>query len=253
MEEKVPATVVHPLACLHSVPFQAGRLGRDEKELYSVQHLFTSLISPHPCFASRRSERLRNNERAMTSANGNSINLEEYTTSVTSYIGKCIDDVSKTIIPTPKNQVLCLSTADMRRTLCRVHPRKSAGPDNIPGRVLMECAEQLADVFTDIFNISLSSIVVPTCLKTTTIVPVPKKSTISCLNDYRPVALTPIVMKCFERLVMRHIQTQLPPSLDPLQFAYRPNRSTDDAITTTLHLSLTHLHNKDTYLNHLKA
>ncbi|KAK3520802.1 hypothetical protein QTP70_032376, partial [Hemibagrus guttatus] len=44
--------------------------------------------------------------------------------------------------------------------------------------------------FTDIFNISLSSTIVPMCLKTTTIIPMPKKSTVSCLNDYRPVALT---------------------------------------------------------------
>ncbi|KAK2882760.1 hypothetical protein Q8A73_021693 [Channa argus] len=153
--------------------------------------------------------------------------------------------------PPPSDQVLCLTTAEVRKTLCRVNPRKSAGPDNIPGRVLRECAEQLADVFTDIFNISLSSNVVPTCLKATTIVPVPKKSTVSCLNDYRPVALTPIVMKCFERLVMRHIKTQLPTSLDPMQFAYRPNRSTDDAISTTLHLALTHLDSKDSYVQML--
>ncbi|KAI5098265.1 gastrula zinc finger protein XlCGF28.1-like [Silurus meridionalis] len=159
--------------------------------------------------------------------------------------------VVRKTIPPPTDQVLCLTTAEVRKTLCRVNPRKSAGPDNIPGRVLRECAEQLADVFTDIFNISLSSNVVPTCLKTTTIVPVPKKSTVSCLNDYRPVALTPIVMKCFERLVMRHIKTQLPPSLDPMQFAYRPNRSTDDAISTTLHLALTHLDNKDSYVRML--
>ncbi|KAK3509531.1 hypothetical protein QTP70_000540 [Hemibagrus guttatus] len=152
-------------------------------------------------------------------------------------------------IPPPNDQVLCLSTADVRRTLCRVNPRKSAGPDNIPGRVLRECAEHLADVFTDIFNISLSSAVVPACLKTTTIVLVPKKFTVSCLNDYRPVTLTATVMKCFERLVMRHIKTQLPPSLDPLQFAYHQNCSMDDTITTTLHLSLTHLDNKDTCMN----
>ncbi|KAK3507128.1 hypothetical protein QTP70_007960 [Hemibagrus guttatus] len=158
--------------------------------------------------------------------------------------------VRKTI-PPPNDQVLCLSMADVSRTLCRVNPRKSAGPDNIPGRALRECAEQLADVFTNIFNISLSSAIVPTCLKTTTIVPVPKKSTVSCLNDYRPVALTPIMMKCFERFIMRHIKTQLPPSLDPLQFAYRPNRSMDDAITTILHLSLTHLDNRDTYVRML--
>ncbi|KAK3529821.1 hypothetical protein QTP86_006907 [Hemibagrus guttatus] len=117
--------------------------------------------------------------------------------------------------------------------------------------MLRECTEQLADIFTDIFNISLSSTVVPMCLKSRTIVPVPKKSTVSCLNDYRPVTLTPIMMKCFARLVMRHIKTQLPPSLDPLQFAYRPNRSTDYAFTTTLHLSLTHQDNKDTYVQML--
>ncbi|KAI4904352.1 hypothetical protein NFI96_032396 [Prochilodus magdalenae] len=58
-------------------------------------------------------------------------------------------------------------------------------------------------------------------------------------------------MKCFERLVMRHIKTLLPPSLDPLQFAYCPNRSTDDAISTTVHLALTHLDNRDTYVGML--
>ncbi|KAK3513105.1 hypothetical protein QTP70_001677 [Hemibagrus guttatus] len=156
---------------------------------------------------------------------------------------------SKTINP-PTNQVLCLSTANVKRT-CRVNPWKSAGPENIPGRLLRECAEQLADVFTDIFNISLSSAVVSTSLKTTTIIPMPKNSMVSCLNDYHPVTLTPIVMKCFERLVMRHIKTQLPPSLHPLQFEYHSNRSTDDAITTTLHLALTHLDNKDSYVRML--
>ncbi|KAK3557526.1 hypothetical protein QTP70_028491, partial [Hemibagrus guttatus] len=110
------------------------------------------------------------------------------------------------------------------------------------------CAEQLADVFTDIFNISLSTTVVPTCFKTTFIVPMPRKSMVSCLNDYRPIAFTPIAMKWLERLVMGHIKSQLPPSLDPIQFAYPPNRSTEDAITTTLHLALTHLDNKNTYL-----
>ncbi|KAK3567192.1 hypothetical protein QTP86_012462 [Hemibagrus guttatus] len=108
--------------------------------------------------------------------------------------------------------------------------------------------DQLADVFTDILNISLSSAILPMCLKTTIIISVLKKSPVSCLNDYRPVALTPIIMKCFERLVMRHIKNLLPPSLDPLQFAYRPYHFTDNAISTTLHLALTHLDNR-----HLRA
>ncbi|KAK3559192.1 hypothetical protein QTP86_005186 [Hemibagrus guttatus] len=62
--------------------------------------------------------------------------------------------VARKIIPPPNDQVLCLSTADVKRTLCIVNPWKSARLDNIPGKVLRECAEQLADVFTDIFKIS---------------------------------------------------------------------------------------------------
>ncbi len=47
-------------------------------------------------------------------------------------------------LPTPPNdQVLCLSPVDVRKTLSRVNPRKAAGADNIPGRVLRHCAEQL--------------------------------------------------------------------------------------------------------------
>ena len=42
--------------------------------------------------------------------------------------------------------------------------------------MLKGCADQLADVLTDIFNISLSSATVPSCFKTTIIIPVPKKS-----------------------------------------------------------------------------
>ncbi|CDQ59754.1 unnamed protein product [Oncorhynchus mykiss] len=90
---------------------------------------------------------------------------------------------------------------------------------------------------------------VPTCFKRATIVPVPKKAKVTELNDYRPVALTSVIMKCFERLVKHHITFTLPDTLVPLQFAYRPNRSTDDAIT--LHTALTHLDKRNTYVRML--
>ncbi len=81
--------------------------------------------------------------------------------------------------------------------------------------------------------------------------PIPKKNKITCLNDWRPVALTPIFSKCFEKLVRDYICSVLPASLDPLQFAYRSNRSTDDAIAFTLHTALSHLENKNTYVRML--
>ncbi len=73
----------------------------------------------------------------------------------------------------------------------------------------------------------------------------PKNSKPSCLNDYSPVALTSIVMKVFERLLKNHICSSIPVTLDSLQFAYCPNRSTDDAISHILHSSLTHTDSKN--------
>ncbi|KAM9821296.1 uncharacterized protein ACBT44_006945 isoform 1-T2 [Syngnathus typhle] len=118
---------------------------------------------------------------------------------------------------------LCLSADSVRRALAAINIRKAAGPDNIPGRALKDCAGELTDDFTDIFNTSLQQAIVPSCFKAATIVPVPKKPAPSCFNDYRPVALTPIIMKYFERLVMEHIRSVLPPPLTPSSLRTEPN------------------------------
>ncbi len=60
---------------------------------------------------------------------------------------------------------LSLSVADVTRSFKRVNIRKAVGLDGIPGRVLKACAFQLAGVLTDIFNLSLSLSVVPSCFK----------------------------------------------------------------------------------------
>ena len=93
---------------------------------------------------------------------------------------------------------------------------------------------------------SLQQSEVPICFKKTTIIPVPKKNQAACLNDYRPVALIYIIVKCFETLVMARINSSLPDCLDPLQFGYHRNRST--AISLALHSTLEQLDNKDTYV-----
>ena len=51
-----------------------------------------------------------------------------------------------------------------------------------------------------------------------------KEAKVTCLNDYHPVALMSVAMTCIERLVMTHINSILPDTLDPFQFAYQPNR-----------------------------
>ena len=82
---------------------------------------------------------------------------------------------------------LSFSVADVSKTFKHVNPRKAAGFDCI----------------------SLSQSAVPTCFKMATIVPVSKKAKVTEVNEYRPVALTSGIMKCFERLVKVHITSTL--------------------------------------------
>ena len=76
-------------------------------------------------------------------------------------------------------------------------------------------------VFTIIFSLSLSKSIIPPCLKSATVIPLPEKFVISDLSDYRPIALTPVIMKSFERLVLQQIKASLPPNFDLHQFTYR--------------------------------
>ncbi|KAI3355997.1 hypothetical protein L3Q82_017268, partial [Scortum barcoo] len=98
---------------------------------------------------------------------------------------------------------------------------KAPGPDGVSPSCLKVCADQLTPIFTQIFNRSLELCEVPSCYKRSTIITIPKKPSITGLNDYRPVALTSVVMKSFERLVLAHLKDITGPLLDPLQFAYR--------------------------------
>ena len=91
--------------------------------------------------------------------------------------------------------LITLSVADLNKILKQVNVHKAAGPDGLPGHVHRACDDQLASVFGDIFKLSLTQSVIPTCFNQTTLVPVPKSDKITFLNDYRPVALTSVAMK----------------------------------------------------------
>ncbi len=158
----------------------------------------------------------------------------------------------KTFTPpaTPVSPTLALQIREdeVRQVFKNNKRRKAPGPDGVSPACLKTCADQLAPIFTQIFNRSLELCEVPSCFKRSTIIPVPKKPKITGLNDYRPVALTSVAMKSFERLVLAYLKASTGPLLDPLQFAYRANRSVDDAVSMGLHYILQHLDRPGTYV-----
>ena len=130
---------------------------------------------------------------------------------------------------------------EVRRLMKNCNPKKAPGPDGVSPRILKLCADQLSYIFSVIFNLSFKQMIVPTCWKTSAIVPVPKNKIITCLNDFRPVALTSAMMKICERIVLNRLSSIVSGFVDPLQFAYQRNRSTDDALLYVLNSVFSHL------------
>jgi retron-type reverse transcriptase len=107
--------------------------------------------------------------------------------------------------------------------------RTATGADNIPWFVWKDNAHLLAPVVHSIFNRSLLSGEFPESWKKSDIRPLPKKSN-PTENDLRPISITPVISRCFERLVHKFfIKPHYYISLDPLQFGFREASSTSTA------------------------
>lgn len=71
---------------------------------------------------------------------------------------------------------------------------------------------------------------VPALRKKSTITLVPNTSCPSANNGFGPVALTSVVMKCFEKLTVNMLKTEVAANWEPLQFACRQGRSTEHTV-----------------------
>ena len=69
------------------------------------------------------------------------------------------------------------------------------------------------------------------------LVPIPMKPNPVLLNDCRPTALISLLMKSFERIVLKYMLPEVEHLLDPLQFAYSTKRSVEDATLSMLNVT----------------
>ena len=110
----------------------------------------------------------------------------------------------------------------------KINGRKRAAPDKIIPRVIKICSSQLAPIITQVFNTSIEQTTTPNLWKSSIIKPLPKVQSPSQPKDYRPIAVTSVLGKILEKLIKCYVCQHT--ELDPLQFAYRSGRSTQDAV-----------------------
>ena len=85
---------------------------------------------------------------------------------------------------------------------------------------------------SDIYNRSKQFSNYPGPLKLGTVTPINKKSTKTLLKkDYRPITLTPIISKLFEKGMYDQISSYMDKYLSPYLFGYRKNHSTEQCLT----------------------
>ena len=86
--------------------------------------------------------------------------------------------------------------------------KKSTGPDGIAALLLKACAEELTPAWCPIFQRSVDSHTVPALWKKSIIDPVAKKTCPVDNNDFRPMALTSIIMKSFEKYMLSVLKAE---------------------------------------------
>ncbi|XP_022809436.1 uncharacterized protein LOC111346415 [Stylophora pistillata] len=131
-------------------------------------------------------------------------------------------------IPTIPLHVVTHFLSKLKRTAC--------GPDELPYWLFREFAHDLAPVVTDVFNSSLQQHKVPSSWKMADIKPIPKESPLTCCTQLRPISLTAIIMRLFERLVYRfELSSIFNDYIDLDQFAYRGGHNSTMALIKCQH------------------
>ena len=120
-----------------------------------------------------------------------------------------------------------ISENDVAKHLRNLDPNKSTGADQISARLLRECQNELVLPLKLLFNRSLQEGLVPSLWKCANVTPIFKKGSKSEASNYRPISLTSVVIKIFERILKDKITSFLDKHnlIIDTQHGFRNNRS----------------------------
>ena len=141
-----------------------------------------------------------------------------------------------------------INKEDVKKLFTEVNVKKTVGPNGVCCKLLKVCATQLCQVFSTLFTWSMKDSIVPGVWKTSMICAIPQNNSSSDLSDYRPIAITSAVMKCFEKIALCHLLDLAKGMLGHFQFSCKPNRSIEDAILTLLHNTFLHANIPKSYV-----
>ena len=118
-----------------------------------------------------------------------------------------------------------ITSSKVKGYLRQIKPNKAPGPDSISGHVLKHCSDSLSFPLSILFNKSYRTSTFPDDWKNANVVPIHKKGLKNDVANYRPVSLTSLVMKIFEKCIRDEIYSLCKDKITPNQHGFLPNRS----------------------------
>ena len=122
----------------------------------------------------------------------------------------------------------------VEKLLLSIHSEKSAGLDNLDGKLLKLAVHLVTKPITYIFSQSLMCGVCPQIWKEAKVTPLPKNSKINITGvNSRPISILPVLAKLMEKYVFNQIQSYFSENAlsTDFQHAYREGLSTNTALT----------------------
>ena len=141
-----------------------------------------------------------------------------------------------------------ISVEDACSKMLSISTFKSHGPDAIPNRIIKDYAYELAEPVSRIFNISLSSGLVPSMWKDAIIIPVPKSQYATCEDEVCPISLTACLSNILEDFVVKWMMEDIRHKIDPKQFGSLQGTSTTFCLIDMINNWLSTLEVQSRYL-----
>lgn len=125
-----------------------------------------------------------------------------------------------------------ITEGEYLKEMRKINVKKPIGPSKIPSWALKDADKSVSKILTYMINECIKQSCFPNSLKRANIIPVYKKGDTANPINYRPIALTSVLSKVIERLLVGQINDYLAKNklLSPIQFGFRKKFSTKDAL-----------------------
>ena len=116
---------------------------------------------------------------------------------------------------------------DVKRELLSLNISKSAGPDGIHPRILrtLACNDNFVNAVASLFRSVVAAGRLPEVWKQAIVVAIHKKGPFRDANNYRPISLTCVLCKVFEKLLCKHLYNHVKKYISQSQHGFMVGKS----------------------------